>query len=228
MGFVIPQVSVQRIIQQGLSDLKANPAQLDDIFDLYLSDPMAADYGQEYIDEIKAWFATTRIPVVQAWSFNKTRIPGISIHLAQEMEDETKSAINDFGFFDDDGVSEGGIGVFTVNLDIGIHASKTGDEVLWLYYIISYCLFTQKRLAESMGLSLQTFNGTDYGRAQEKLPDNIWTRWIRFRCTVNNQWVAREASLPFERIDSDVDVQSASSDNINEIYDVTAPIRDEP
>lgn len=226
MGFIIPQVSVQRMIQEGLADLKSNPAQLDNIFDLYLHDSMVNDYGQTYIDQIKTWFAKTRIPVVQAWSFNKTRIPGISIHLAQEMEDETKSAINDYGFEEDGDI--GGVNVFTVNLDIGIHASKTGDEVLWLYYIISYCLFTQKRLAESMGIHLQTFNGTDYGRALEKLPDNIWTRWIRFRCTVNNQWVAQEANEAFDRVDSDVDVQSSSSDNINEIYDVTAPIRDEP
>ena len=226
MGFIIPQVSVQRIIQEGLAELKNNPGQLDEIFDLYLHDSMVSDYGQGYIDEIKTWFAATRVPVVQAWSFNKTRIPGISIHLAQEMEDETKSAINDYGFMDEDDLD--GVSVFTVNLDIGIHATKTGDEVLWLYYIVSYCLFTQKRLAESMGIHLQTFNGTDYGRAMEKLPDNIWTRWIRFRCTVNNQWVAQEANLPFERIESDVDVQSDSSDNIDEIYDVTAPIRDEP
>lgn len=226
MGFIIPQVACQRIIQEGLVALKSNPAQLDNIFDLYLHDSMVSDYGQEYIDQIKTWFAATRIPVVQAWSFNKTRIPGISIHLAQEMEDETKSAINDYGFSDDG--SEGGVNVFTVNLDIGIHASKTGDEVLWLYYLVSYCLFTQKRLAESMGIHLQTFNGTDYGRALEKLPDNIWTRWIRFRCTVNNQWVAQEANEPFERVATDIDAQSSSSDNINEIYDVTAPIRDEP
>ena len=71
MGFIIPQVSVQRIIQEGLADLKANPTKLDNIFDLYLHDSMASDYGQEYIDQIKTWFAETRIPVVQAWSFNK-------------------------------------------------------------------------------------------------------------------------------------------------------------
>lgn len=206
MGFIIPQVSVQRIIQQGLAELKANPARLDYIFDLYLNEFMVDDYGQEYIDQIKTWFAATRIPVVQAWSFNKSRIPGVSIHLAQEMEDETKSAINDYGFADDG--SEGGVGAFTVNLDIGIHATKTGDEVLWLYYIISYCLFTQKRIAESMGMHLQTFNGTDYGRAMEKLPDNIWTRWIRFRCTVNNQWVAKEASEPLESVNVDVEPET--------------------
>jgi hypothetical protein len=228
MGFVIPQVSCQRIIQQGIADLKANPAQLDNIFDLYLSDPMINDYGQEYIDEIKTWFTTTRIPVVQAWSFNKTRIPGVSIHLAQEMEDETKAAMGDYGFLDDDNATEGGVGIFTVNLDIGIHATTNGDEVLWLYYIISYCLFTQKKLASQMGLHLHTFNGSDYDRANDKLPDNIWTRWIRFRCTVNNQWVAQEANPPFDRTIANVGVQSASSDNINEIYDVTAPIRDEP
>lgn len=226
MGFVIPQVACQRVIQKGLERLKANPNLLDEIFDQYLHEAMIDDYGQEYVDDIKTWFAKTRIPVVQAWSFDKTRIPGISIHLAQEMEDETKSAVGDVGYFDDG--SEGGVNVFTVNIDIGIHASKIGDEVLWLYYIVSYCLFTQKRLAESMGLFLQTFNGTDYGRAMEKLPDNIWTRWLRFRCTVNNQWVTQEAHDGYGNVIADLDVQSQASDNIDEIYSVTAPIRDEP
>jgi hypothetical protein len=165
--------------------------------------------------------------VVQAWAFNKTRIPGISVHLAQEMEDENKAAIGDFLGVDYEEESEMGVGVFTVNLDIGIHADKTGDEVLWLYYLVNYSLFTQKRLAEDLGIKLHTFNGSDYNRENSKLPDNIWSRWIRFKCTVENHW----ASIPFNDIDdveTDVDAQSNLYDDDDEIYDITATIRDEP
>lgn len=205
MGFVLTQVALQRIIQKGLAEIKNDISVLDEIFTMYKCPLMIDDYGQSYIEDIKTWFQETRIPVVQAWSFNATRVPGISIHLSQESEDETRAAINDMGFIGE--TDEVGIGVFNVNLDVGIHTSRTGDEALWLYYIVSYCLFTQKRFAEDMGLYLQTFNGSDYGRAMEKLPDNIWTRWIRYRCTVDNQWTASDADDVFGGIDTTLDTE---------------------
>lgn len=198
MSFTIPQVALQRVIQAGLTSLKNNQDAFNQIFDFYLHEQMEDDYGQEYVDQIWTWFSNIRIPVVQAWAFNKTRIPGVSIHLAQEIEDESKAAIGDFLGNDYEAESEMGVGVFTVNLDIGIHADKTGDEVLWLYYLVSYALFTQKRLAEDLGIELHTFSGSDYNRETNKLPDNIWSRWIRFKCTVENHW----ESTKFNEIDS--------------------------
>jgi len=220
----MPQISLQRVIQTGITDLKGNRTAFNEIFDIYTHDSMNDDYGQTYIDTIWDWFTEVRIPVVQAWAFNSTRIPGISVHLAQEMEDESKAAIGDHHHisFDDD--MEIGIGVFTVNLDIGIHADKTGDEVLWLYYIVSYALFNQKRLAEDLGIKLQTFNGSDYGRKIDWIPENVWSRWIRFKCTVENMWGAAEL---FEADDIVLDIEAESTAGPPTV-DITAPIRDEP
>lgn len=195
MPHVMPQVALHRIVMEGIHILKSNISVLDDIFQYYTCEPMNADYGQKYIDQIKTWFLATKIPVVQAWSLNVEKAPQISIKLATEQEDEGKAAIGDhFGDGDEANI---GVGVFTVMLDIGLHGSKNTDEVLWLYYIVSYILFKRKRQAEELGLQLHTFSATDYTREFPKLPENIWVRTIRFKATVQNFW----DSEPYINID---------------------------
>ena len=182
----MPQIAVQRVLQQGIRQLKDNPALLEDIFNYMHEDGIADDYGVEYVNEVKQWFLTTKIPVLHAWTFNMDRIPCITIHLASENEDEGKAAIGDYWGVEDE--IETGTTPFSVQIDIGIHASKTSDQVLWMYYIISYILFTSKPYAESLGLRLQTFNASDWDKRPEYMTENIWTRWIRFRCITQNYW----------------------------------------
>jgi hypothetical protein len=192
----MPQIALQKVIQVGIRDLKDNPDQLDDIFNYMTEEDIENDYGDQYIDKVKQWFLTTKVPVLHAWSFNADRIPCISIHLANEAEDENKAGIGDY--FGDGSDGEIGISVFSVQLDIGIHASKDADKVLWLYYIISYILFKHKRYAEKLGLQLQTFSASDWDKRPEYMTENIWTRWIRFKCVTQNSW----DSEPFTEPDS--------------------------
>ena len=205
MSHVMPQVSLQRVVQEGVKILKDNPDVLDDIFQYYKCAGMNADYGQSYIDEIKKWFVETKIPVVQAWSFNPQQIPQISIKLATEQEDETKSAIGDY--WGSGETAEIGVAPFVVTLDICIRTSRNGDQTLWLYYIVNYILFKRKRRAEELGLQLQTFSATDYNRDNSKLADNIWERYIRFRTVVQNFWDS-ENYLDISDIDVDIDASS--------------------
>ena len=187
MAFIMPEVVVQSLLQESLKTLRANKRAFYDIFSQYAVNELNYDYGTKYIDQIWEWFSTTKIPVIQAWSLNAQVIPCISIHLANETEDEQKSGIGDIlGELNDH--AESGIAVFTVMLDIGIHANKAGDHVLWLYYITSYLLFKNKRAFERMGLKLQTYSASDFSKDGSKMTDNIWTRWIRFRCTTQNFW----------------------------------------
>jgi hypothetical protein len=206
----MPQVALQRIIQEGVKILKNNVDILDDIFQYYTCDAMNSDYGQPYIDGIKTWFYKTKIPVVQAWSFDPQQVPQITIKLATEQEDETKSAIGDHWALG----SESNIGVapFIVNLDITIRSSASGDQVLWLYYIVSYILFKRKRRAEQLGLQLHTFSATDYSRDNSKLADNIWERYIRFRAIVQNFWDSEDL-LDIDSVNIDLDADSLNSDS---------------
>lgn len=187
MGFVIPEVVMQKVLTHGIKQLRSNKAEFYDLFAQYVEDELNDDYGPNYLDELWKWFSTTKIPVVKAWNFNTQIIPCISVHLANETEDESKASIGDYaGSFDSQW--ETGTGVFTAMIDIGIHANKAGDHVLWLYYIVAYILFKHKLMAHRLGLRLHTFSASDYNKDNNKMTENIWTRWVRFRCTTQNFW----------------------------------------
>lgn len=205
MSFIMPEIVVEKLLQYGVKKLRSDKAAFYDLFAQFTQDELNDDYGPNYLDDIWKWFSTTKIPIVKAWSLNAQQIPCISIHLANETEDEGKAAIGDYaGVFDD--VGETGTGVFTVMVDVGIHANKAGDHVLWLYYIVAYILFKNKLMAERLGLKLQTFSASDYNKEATKMTENIWTRWVRFRCTTENYWAADS----FTQID-DVNVDPAIS-----------------
>jgi hypothetical protein len=191
--WVLPEIAVQKIISYGISELRKDKDAFYKLFCQFKQDEISNDYGDKYLDEMWKWFSTTKIPVVKAWALNMQQIPSISIHLANETEDEQKAAIGDYaGTFGLE--AESGTGVFTVMVDIGIHANKSGDHVLWLYYIVSYILFKHKLMAHRLGLKLHTFSASDYNKDMSKMAENIWTRWIRFRCTTQNFWDAEKLS----------------------------------
>lgn len=182
----MPELMMQKVIEMGIWDLQQNPDKLDYIFNTYMLDEFTL-YGPKYVQEIKDWITKTDIPVVQSWSFNPDRIPCISVHLNSEVEDIDKAAINDYWGYDG-GNSRVGVGVFNISLTMGIHASKNGNHVLWLYYMLHHIFFTYKLFIEKMGLQLHTFTGGDYIHDQKYMANNIWSRWVNFNCTVQNCW----------------------------------------
>lgn len=189
MAWVMPEVAVQRLVQYGIYELRKDKAAFDDIFCYQKSHPLLAEaYGDEYVDKIWTWFTTERIRVVQAWILSPHTVPCFSIHLSNENEDESKAAIGDYYGEGDD--AEVGITSMSVLVDIGIHGSKAADQVLWMHYILSYILFKYKPVARSLGIEIQTYSASDWQKDASKMPENIWTRWLRMRCTVFNTWDA--------------------------------------
>lgn len=219
MSFVMPEVVVQKVLEHGIKQLRSNKAEFYDLFDQFTQDELNNDYGAKFLDEVWKWFSTTKIPVVKAWSFNAQVIPCISVHLANETEDESKAGIGDLaGVFNDEG--ETGTGVFTAMVDIGIHANKAGDHVLWLYYIVAYILFKHKLMAHRLGLKLHTFSASDYNKDSNKMTENIWTRWVRFRCTTQNFWDSDRFREPVEEINLDPAVGLEPASDIATSLDV--------
>lgn len=198
MPHVMPEIMLQKAIQVGITNLRNDDAAFNQIFCQYLDPLLVADYGQAYIDKIRVWFKTTNIPVLQPWSLNAQRIPCYSIHLTNEVEDETKAAAGDYMGMEDDLSSSVGVSVFSTMVDIGIHANRASDEVLWLYYILSYILFKEKLLIDRLGMQLTTFSASDYTKVEIKMTENIFTRWIRFKCTVQNFWGQEDTIEPQE------------------------------
>jgi hypothetical protein len=37
-----------------------------------------------------------------------------------------------------------------------------------------------------LGLQLTTFSASDYNKDSQYMAENIWSRWVRFKCTVQN------------------------------------------
>ena len=218
MAMILPEIALQRVLQKGLRDLRDDQEAFDDIFCQYTSDELKSSYGESYVAGIRQWLMTTKIPVVQAFSFDPTKLPGVSIHLAVENEDESKAAFNDFIGDGADG-EELRVGVDQVVLDIGIHADKSKDHVLWLFYIIKYILYKQKALARKLGLQLVTFSASEYNKQQQYMTENVWTRWIRFRCTVQNYLEGEGGGGPYE-VEVDLAGQPVGSIGDEDIEDI--------
>ena len=218
MGWIMPEMVLQKIISSGIKGLRNNRTAFNDLFEQYTCSDFTNEYGEDYLEQLWTWFSTTKIPVVQAWSFNAQKIPCISIQLANETEDESKAALSDYaGSMGED--ADLLTGVFTVMIDIGIHASKQGDQVLWLYYIISYILFKNKPMAERLGLKLHTFTASDYNKESKYMAENIWTRWIRFRCTTQN-FLGGEDFFEVEDVNVDMAVMLDPASSISASDDV--------
>ena len=213
----MPEVVVRKLIDFGIKELRTNREAFDDLFSQFANPELNTDFGPEYRDQIWEWFTTTKIPVVQAWSFNAQKIPCISIHLANETEDESKAAMDDLAGTGEN--SEVGTAVFTVMVDVGIHVARGGDHVLWLYYITSYILFKYKLLAERWGLKLQTYSASDYSKDADKAANNVWTRWVRFRCTTQNFWAA-EPLKEIEDVHTHASIGNPESDDVAASLDV--------
>lgn len=217
MAWTLPEVAVRRVIDDSFKKLRANKTAFLDIFAEFAQDELAEEYGEAYIEQIWEWFVTTKVPVIQSWSFNAQKIPCISVHLANEQEDESKIAFDDFGG-NFDGISETGTAAFSVMLDIGIHANKGGDHVLWLYYILAYTLFKYKSSLERLGLEMGTFSASDYSKDAEKQGNNVWTRWVRYRCITQNDWSADTLQ---EVDDVKVGMNASRIGDVDDIEDVT-------
>jgi hypothetical protein len=214
MAIMLSEVALQRMIQIGLRNLRSSEENFKDIFAQYACPEMAASYGDNYIQKIWDWFSGTKIPVLQAWSFDTSKVPGISIHLADESEDESKASMNDyFGMGENSDVKTG---VVTVSIDIGIHADKSKDHVLWIYYILLYILYREKPLGRKLGLQLYTYRANDYNKESKYMADNVWSRWVRFRCTVQH-YVSDSGEYITPDIELDIDAAQIDGSNITDI-----------
>lgn len=194
MAWIMAEVAVQRVLQVGIKNLRADQEAFDEIFAVYNDPEMIDDYGPDYVEKIRQWFNTTKIPVVQGWSMNASRIPCFCITLSQDNEDESKAAIGDH--YGEETNDDLGVGVSSVIVDIDIWTSKQSDYILWLYYILSYILYKEKRLLERLGCQLHTFGAGDYNKDGSKQDENVWNRKVRFKCTTQNTWVSEKKTTP--------------------------------
>jgi hypothetical protein len=196
MAWIMPEIAIQRLVQYGVAQLRKDQEAFNEIFAYQRVHPlMSRGYGPAYVDRIWQWFTTEKIRTVHAWILSPQTVPCFSIHLASDTENENYSAISDHYGDEDD--SDVGVSSFNVMIDIGIHGNKAADEVLWMYYILSYILFKYKPVAQDLGIEIQTYSASDWQKESSKMPENIWTRWVRMRCSVWHTWKATDFEGPY-------------------------------
>lgn len=96
MGFTLPDVVVESVIRDGLSDLEANPTKIDYVFADMLKAYALRKYGQAEIDRIKALIASKEIAVVHSFHEAAAKAPAFSIQLGSDMDSEKHAHLSDF------------------------------------------------------------------------------------------------------------------------------------
>jgi hypothetical protein len=207
MSFVLTEIAVQRLITYGINKLRKDEKAFRDIFAYMTCNPlMSQQYGIDFVDKMWMWFSNSKIPALSAWSLTPQIVPCYSVTLASDTEDESKAAINDFYGDGEDG--EIHVSPNTTTVDIGCHASRNPEEVLWLYYILQYIILKNKNIAEYLGLQLQTQSASDWAR-ENKTPENIYTRWVRFRVTIYNTWLG-DGNMCVEDLDIGINFEGVN------------------
>lgn len=83
MASPIVDLHVQYVLQYALKVLRANPElYMADIFGQLNIEPHAALLGKTYMEQLQNWIKKTDFPVVLGYNIDDTKIPGISVALA--------------------------------------------------------------------------------------------------------------------------------------------------
>lgn len=94
-GFIIPELIVEAIIRDGIANVKANPAIIDNVFGQLLRGYAATKYGASEIARIKAVLATKELAVVYAYSDVEAKSPCFSIMIGADTEAQKRAHLGD-------------------------------------------------------------------------------------------------------------------------------------
>jgi hypothetical protein len=107
---------------------------------------------------------------------------------------------------------------FDETYDIRMFGSGNQDQVIWLYYIISYILFRNKSYFEEVGIENQSVSSGEIARDLGKQPNQVWSRFIRFRGMVEHSWLEEMGRID----DLDYSLSVGSTNEGNDIVDEEA------
>ena len=88
MSAPMTEFVIETVLRDGLGELQATPAKLDDIFGKFLEAQFNNQYGQTKINQIKTYIQNNQVRIVQSWSLVPTSVPCFSIQLIRADESE--------------------------------------------------------------------------------------------------------------------------------------------
>jgi hypothetical protein len=97
MPFVIPDLSLRWVIEQGLKEVRSNPDRfIPNIFGQLNCPELTGLFGKPYLDRIAEWVKKTNIPVVLGFDLEQTALPAVTITLAGMSP--SQAFIGDYGY----------------------------------------------------------------------------------------------------------------------------------
>lgn len=96
MSFVLPEIILTSVIQDGLQNCRDNSAIIQDVFGNLTRSFASAKYGTSEINKIQTLIQTKPIPVVHSMSMVTAEVPCVSIALINDQEDTGHASFSDY------------------------------------------------------------------------------------------------------------------------------------
>ncbi len=191
----IPELAIKNVLEQKLSDIRANTALLDDIF---------AGLPVENLNDVKRFFATAKpVPVLLGWPREPGQMPCLTIAQAgeQEIDAPIGSELDEELLLDTSGTPiaiESLEGTwFTGSYRVTAWAGNA-DLAIYLQAIAKQALLESRAYLTGQGLYEQVLAGGDFEPAPQYMPDFIFLRAVTLNCRYLATYVIQDTGVAQE------------------------------
>lgn len=96
MGFQLPELVVESVIRDGLANIKAKPALIDDVFSSLLRTYAMRKYGAAELSKLKTLISTKEIGVVFSYHEIESNVPCFSIMVGSDGDAKSDASMGDY------------------------------------------------------------------------------------------------------------------------------------
>lgn len=207
--FILPEFVLVSTLKEALTEIANDSDILEQLFSQFEQPYLEDIYGKKEIDSIKEYFEKDQIKVVNSFRLIDSEYPCYSIQLINNEEIDAEALLDDFGcveFLDENGnvvqknpASLTGPGfpvsipdhdskrdVYAIpvreNIMIGCHAADKPNITRFMSWMLQYILRSKKNTLIARGINRISMSFSDFSRANELLPENIFTRFCTLSC----------------------------------------------
>ena len=95
MPFVLPDLVIESVLRDGFENARNNEAVVDDVFANLTRAFASSKYGQAELEKIKNLVQNREVSIIHSFNLAQTKMPTISIQLAEDTEDEEQARMSD-------------------------------------------------------------------------------------------------------------------------------------
>ena len=227
MSFTLPDLLIEGAIRAGYDLLRTSTDELkgqilDVVFDFGqsavgkdggLPPSIVNKYTQERARLID-FFIENEVAIVQSFSDVQSRLPCVSIQLANDGEDQGLALADDFGGVNGETLGpDQNIIHANTTINVGIH---TKEQLLtkYLYHLTKYFILSSKLDLIRQNFIIATFRGSDFSRDASWQGDHVYTRFLNISGKTEDSWIDLDEVLAgIEQVDINVYVPTPPTDD---------------